>query len=590
LISLQPLAAHGVQLRLAPLAAKAPLSQTPDYNTAVDFDAFTDSFGGSDDLAFQQDMSLQHYQITPFIGCGSVETPCTPVVAPGADGQLSDGKVIVESKSLFTGTSTRFGNNYVGAYLSDADHYLPPDTKIIQNLGNNQVALSAPPKIPSFGSVRNDRLTISWKATTANDFRTLLTKKFGVIFWSSHGLPSLVFVERHDSNARCQSALDSYQMAGNPGGAFSAGWLACPKIASQTFTANTENDSANVVVTSHLVAQFLVGRTVTGPGIQAGTTITAANEAENKLTLSRKAGPGSGDGVHLDVIAFSSDLAFTANGIKALFTDANSLVFGSSCYSQTLFENKTYTGTGYTGPGTGTGPNQEPDYVANAMAYGDSGFGSGNNGVPARDYFGFVHQVTVPNADADTILFFGRLAGLQVGPFGKGEARWAKVDFALGHWKTDRGIPTFHIPGIDPVFTPHGTTACAACDLDLSPSVVLAVPKKVTGKAEIRGWVSFDALMYSGGNPADLLYITSGANCAASLSGQKWTKAAGTTGYDRVDFTLTTTATAGQSVTIKIVPENAQATDGAALDGNQHPGNANGVAPNENAYIWTIPC
>lgn len=426
-------------LSAAPSAAAAaitkfPIAQTPTSQTAVDFDAFTDqwsAFGGQDDAAFQSDMAMQHYPVTSFIGCGTMETTCNETQAPMGDGSLTVDSPYAKSASLFTNVATplqgfnytgayikdslmkipantkiigwiartntvvmdkdatmtvagdRFTvyyiapwlgsltkdsdvatsaslfpgenitanggtldvNGYVGAYLSDKDGDIPANTQIVAaDVGGNEhaVQLSANATATTAG----DLFTISYRPTTADNYRTLLSKGFGVIFWASHGLPSLVLVERHDNAAECRAALLAYQTrATKP---YPANALACPVVKPSPIVGYIKRGQSRVKLkTAANVQQFYIGRTISGTGIPTGAEITGINVPENTLTIDVAATANSPfGGSKLTLGGLSNTLAFTDAGIRDFFKSANSIVYGGSCFSITLYRNS-YDGAGY---------------------------------------------------------------------------------------------------------------------------------------------------------------------------------------------------------------------------------------------------
>jgi hypothetical protein len=302
----------------------------------------------------------------------------------------------------------------------------------------------------------------------------------------------------------------------------------------------------------------------------------------------------------------SSTLAFTDKGIKDFFKDSSSIIYGGSCYSQTLYDND-YTlwklkgddykdGQGYTGNGTGNGPDDEPDYVANARAYGSGGFDLGAVGPgkrpPAETYFGYVHSVPGPAAVANATRFFGELAGRAGAAYGNGADRWATVAFAKGApWRADSPIESStkafkKVPALPPVLTHTAPSDCPKCDANLAPSITSAIPLKwaVKGTAILPGAVQFDTLMDTKVPVASVLSIKT-PGCSAALTKEQWTK-----GGDAITFSFTATTTPNGSVTLQVTAANARAAGNASLlDGNQ-PSGVSGVGPNQNDYVWTIPC
>jgi hypothetical protein len=91
-----------------------------------------------------------------------------------------------------------------------------------------------------------------------------------------------------------------------------------------SFTGSTTNGSANVsnVLLSAGMFGLAVGESVTGPGIPAGTTITAINVATNTITLSQNAtATASGIGLTATGMVFSTALAGATVNLNAFNND-----------------------------------------------------------------------------------------------------------------------------------------------------------------------------------------------------------------------------------------------------------------------------
>ena len=413
---------------------------------------------------------------------------------------------------------------------------------------------------------------------------------------------------------------------------YSHGWVVCPTstVAGQTFMGNALGQDRHPIV--HVGDR----RRNLGPGIPAGAYVTAVpplgtvrqgGHVVPAIRISAASGAGAGAGM----LTLTSDVMyFTDNGIRANFTDQNSIVYGGSCYSQTLYQNN-FAGAGYTGAGTGTGVGDEPDYVDNATKYGANGFDLGTNNVPAEDYFGVVHSVPMCAQTVNVKQFFGRLAGIM----NNGDARWATVDFAKDTWTKDCGINVENcglkhdnqcaavavclllnpaLPKVNPaapVYTHHGATptitepGCPSpvvhlgvtpgCDSDLSPSVMTHVPKS---GAEIfakvtPGKVIFDTLMNILVAPATVVTVTKPGPCGATITNQTWVKDGGPAPkYDEVAFNLNLKPIQGGYVTLEVNAPNAQAAipNRSLLDGDLNPPHTDHVGPNQDSYTWKIAC
>jgi hypothetical protein len=410
-------------------------------------------------------------------------------------------------------------------------------------------------------------------ATTADDFRTALAAGYGVVFFNGHGLPQHFIVERHGVGPR-QGAADG-ALINNMSSAISASLF----YGSNNYVGSVITDSQGF--------------------IPAGTTITAENNATNTATMSKNAtGSTANDrftiaatapqnctaalnayttpkGTYLpgqlscggcplkacgkDFVAGRNDLMFTVAGIKAYFSDQNSIVFGSACYSQTLYAAGAFN----------TAPNI------------------------ARDFAGYTCPVSFAAALRNTTLFFGRMAAcdnltstdLSPSPCTGGDRRWTTI--AAGGYTSTSPNGGYQGCTTDPNcfhFTHRPNTPS---DTDLSPSVKEVLPAPAAHIAPVEpGRVVFDTKMNTTVDPAKVVSVDPKNVCKATITNARWTKVGE---FDAVDFTLKVAPTnARMFLIVNAASSQALSPNLSLLDGNLSPPR-NTTPPYLNPYPTTAP-
>jgi hypothetical protein len=429
------------------------------------------------------------------------------------------------------------------------------------------------------GTTANDTFTVSRPATMANQFRNAISTGYGVVFANSHGDDGVILVERHNALADCAAARRGY---------------------TATFNANSGADGVlrNGVAGARSNSLFTgadwdtyIGFTITDAQgyIPAGTTITGEDNNAHLVRLSAAAAgippPGhtANDtftvsltnaggtynrnwltcGTANGSVAGSSTLSFTVEGARALFRDANSIVYLSACFSNTLY------------PGFNT----------------------------ARDFVGYTCKVGGNAALNNAELFFGRMvacnnltfANLTPNPCTGGNRRWATIatgaTLSGGAFRSQSPNAGFSGCGADAhcfryTHRPNVSTPLKL-DTDLSPAVKQVIPKAdsvLTSPRAHSGAVLFDTKMDTTVDPTKVLSVQ---GCGASVVNPTWVA---TSTVNALDFSLQTATAGTLTLTVKAPFAKAMLPNGSQLDGNQTPATSNHVGPNQDDYVWKVTC